>query len=354
VDAGFAVTTRSNILNLKQDSTIRRFRLIASCFRAAALALLVTLGACAASSGAPRAPVPAGPSIRVNARPVPLDPTDPTRQQIGAFAYAGGLDLTSPDTTRLHGLSDLKVWPDGRLLSVSDEGDVLEARLVLDAAGRPAGLTDARLFPLVGEDGRQLRELGKAEADSEGIAELADGDRLVSLERDDRILLYPAQGGPPRRVPSPAVVFPPNLGMEALDADPDVGPDAYVVGGEASGQTWICRLSSGCVDSFKVDKPAEAGLSAVKLLPGGGRAYLLRSFNPLTGVRVTLRITDAAGATIDELKLASPLTVDNFEGLAALPRADGAIRFYMIVDDNFSRLERTLFLAFDWRPTRAR
>jgi hypothetical protein len=138
--------------------------------------------------------------------------------------------------------------------------------------------------------------------------------------------------------------------MEALAAEPAAGVDAYGVGGEASGQTWSCGVCGGCTPSFKVDKPEEAGLTAVTLLPGGGRAYLLRSFSVMKGVRVTLRVTDAAGATLDELSLAPPLTVDNFEGLAALPRPDGSLRFYLIADDNFSRLERTLLLAFDWRP----
>jgi hypothetical protein len=61
-------------------------------------------------------------------------------------------------------------------------------------------------------------------------------------------------------------------------------------------------------------------------------------------------VTDARGATLDELALAAPLTVDNYEGVAALPRPDGSVRFYVISDDNFSRLPRTLLLAFDWRP----
>jgi hypothetical protein len=316
-------------------------------------AWLLTLSACAAVSEGPPAPVPAGPSIRISARSVLFDTSDLRRTSVGRFAYAGGLDLRSPDTSRLHGLSDLKVWPDGRLLSVSDEGDLVEARLVLDGAGRLAGVDQARLAPLIGEDGRPLSALGKNEADSEGVAELANGDRLVSLERDDRILLYPAGGGPPRRAPSPPEAFPFNLGMEALSEDVEAGPDAYVVGGEASGQTWICRLSAGCAKSFRVEKAEDAGLSAVAVLPQGRRAYLLRSFSPLAGVRVTLRIADAHGATLDELRLAPPLTVDNFEGLAALPRPDGSVRFYLISDDNFSRLQRTLLLAFDWRPEAA-
>jgi hypothetical protein len=321
---------------------------------AAALAAALALGACTVQPGLPARPVAAGAQITVQASPVPLAAGKAGPARIGAFVYAGGLALTSPDTSRLHGLSDLKVWPDGRLLSVSDEGDVFEGRLVLDGAGRLTGVSDGRLWPLPGEDGQPLSAHGKRESDSEGIAELANGDRLVSLERDDRILLYPAAGGPPRRAPSPNVVFPDNLGMEALTDAPALGPDAYIVGGEASGQTWICRLSSGCTDSALVGKTDEFGLTAVTPLPGGGRAYLLRAFSVLQGVRITLRITGADGATLDELKLAAPLAVDNLEGVAALPQPDGSIRFYLISDDNFSKLQRTLLLAFDWRPHQGR
>jgi hypothetical protein len=321
---------------------------------AGALAAALALGACSGQPPLPARPLPAGPQIAVEARPVPLAPGRPDGQSVGAFTYAGGVALTSADTARLHGLSDLKIWPDGRLLSVSDEGDVFEGRIVLDAAGRLSGVTEGRLRPLEGEDGLPLSIHGKPEADSEGIAELADGDRLVSLERDDRILLYPTGGGAPRRAPSPNVVFPDNLGMEALAEDPASGPDAYIVGGEASGQTWVCRLSAGCRDSMRVAKDEEFGLTAVAPLPGGGRAYLLRAFSVLKGVRIILRLTGPDGTIVDELKLSAPYTVDNLEGVAALPQADGSIRFYLISDDNFSKLQRTLLLAFDWRPHQGR
>lgn len=323
-------------------------------FRAGAVAAALALGACSGQPPLPAHPIAAGPQIGVHATPVPLSANNPAQDRVGAFVYAGGVELTSDDTSRLHGLSDLKIWPDGRLLSVSDEGDVFEGRLVLDHAGRLTGVTDGRLRPLLGEDGQPLSARGKRESDSEGIAELANGDRLVSLERDDRILLYPACGGPPRRAPSPNVVFPDNLGMEALTEAPALGPDAYIVGGEASGQTWICRLSSGCTDSTLVTKADEYGLTAVTPLPGGGRAYLLRAFSVLQGVRIILRVVDADGATVDELKLAAPLAVDNLEGIAALPQPDGRVRFYLISDDNFSKLQRTLLLAFDWRPPQGR
>jgi hypothetical protein len=33
-----------------------------------------------------------------------------------------------------------------------------------------------------------------------------------------------------------------------------------------------------------------------------------------------------------------------------VPRADGSVRFYLLSDDNASAAQRTLLLAFDWRP----
>ncbi|HXI02836.1 MAG TPA: hypothetical protein VNI57_06620 [Candidatus Saccharimonadales bacterium] len=51
------------------------------------------------------------------------------------------------------------------------------------------------------------------------------------------------------------------------------------------------------------------------------------------------------------LDLARPLTVGNFEGIAALPGKSGRLRFYLISDDNASSRQRTLLLAFDWPPT---
>lgn len=318
--------------------------------RAGAAVAALVLSACSGQPPLPARPVAAGPQITVHTTALPLNPDQPAQQRIGAFAYAGGLLLTSPDTSRLHGLSDVFVRPDGRLVAVSDDGDRFEARLALDGQGRLVGLSDGHLFPLIGEDGQPLSARGKVEADAEGLAVLADGAVLVSFERDHRILLYPPAGGPPRRAPAPKADFPENEGMEALAADPARGSDAYVVGGEATGQTWTCRLASGCAEGARAALPDEFSLVADAPLPHGGRAYLFRAFSMLKGVRITLRIVGASGTTVDELKLAAPLTVDNLEGLAAVPGRDGSIRFYLLSDDNFSKLQRTLLLAFDWRP----
>ena len=42
--------------------------------------------------------------------------------------------------------------------------------------------------------------------------------------------------------------FPYNEGMEALAPDPAQGPGAYFTGGETTGRTWACTLTTACVE----------------------------------------------------------------------------------------------------------
>ena len=317
------------------------------------LAALLLAGCAAPMAPLPSRPIAVGAAIQVDAEAVPLDPTDPARDRIGAFVYAGGVVLTSRETSRLHGLSDLKVTPDGQLLAVGDQSDLLEARVVLDAAGRLTGLTGATLISLKDPNGVDLYAGGQREYDSEGVARLAGGDLLVSFEQYDRILLFPKDGGRPRPAPMPDVRFTDNKGMEALVTAPDVGADAYRVGLEDSGQTFLCRLSAACVRDR--DLPLEGSeLVALDNVPGGGLVYLLRSFTPLRGNVVKLRVLDRAGRLVGQMEIARPLTVDNIEGVAAVARPGGGVRFYLISDDNFGFYDgrptgqRTLLLAFDW------
>ncbi len=323
---------------------VRRSGPIAAVFALAAFACAPT-----PPPALPAAHVAAGPGVTIAAEPIPLNPQDPAQTSQGDFRYAGGLALTSPDTSRLHGMSDLWIGADGALVAIGDEGDLLQARIRLDPQGRLVGVTDGRLAVLKGLDGQPLQ--GKENSDSEGLAMMPDGDRLISFEEHDRIWRYPADGSPPKPAPMPEATFPFNGGMEGLAEDPYVAPDAYVVGGEDSGRTWTCRLSAACVEGFTVPLSDGFKLSAMTPLPDGRMAYVLRAWDPVRGSRITLAIYGANGP-IDRLDLARPLSVDNFEGVAARPASDGSIRFYLISDDNFSSSQRTLLLAFDWSPKR--
>lgn len=320
--------------------------------RIAGLALAVALAGCAPIASLPDAPVPYGAAIVVDAEPVPLDPTDPSRTKLGDLTYAGGMILTSKQTSRLHGLSDLKVSTDGRIEAISDQSDFFQGRLVLDAQGRLAGISDGRLSALKDVTGADLYAGGQAEYDSEGLVQLAAG-RLVTFEQHDRTLLFPREGGLPRPAPMPLGPIKHNKGMEAATAAPDIGPDAYRVGIEGTGELFVCRLSASCVaDGSVALKGSE--LVAMDNLPGGGRVYLFRTFEALRGNIIRIQLVDAQGRTLTEAEIARPMTVDNIEGVAAVPHR-GGVRFYLISDDNFGMYEgkptgqKTLLLAFDWR-----
>ena len=329
---------------------MRRLRKTLVLARAAFLVAAAGLATgCAAAERSTPFPAASPDAITVDTVAVPLNSEDPSQTAIGDFVYAGGLALSSRQTDRLHGLSDFEVDTSGRLTAVGDEGVLFEARIVLDPSERLVGLRDARLSPLIGEDGEPLSV--KEEADAEGFTELANGDRLVSFERRHRILLYPAGSRVPRPVPGPDAVFPDNGGLEALAADPETGTDAYIAGAEDSGETWTCRVSTSCVKGPTIAKPEEFGLVGIKRLPGMRTAVLLRAFDEIKGSRLSLQVLRAE-AVLARMDMATPVTVDNFEGLATVLRPDNRVRIYLLSDDNDNATQRTLLLAFDWHSAK--
>jgi len=157
-----------------------------------------------------------------------------------------------------------------------------------------------------------------------------------------------------RPTPKPDATFPANEGMEAITRYPAAGPGAYLVGSEG-GTIWLCGLSAACKETaFGALVPSGLGLTALAAYgEDGGFAMLGRAYDPRHGVRISVRLIGTSGASearvVDEMTMAAPLTVDNFEGLAALPGPNGTLRFYLISDDNFSASQRTLLFAFDWK-----
>ena len=324
------------------------------------LAAVLTLYACAAPTPIPTPPplptepMPVSGAIDIVATPVPLNAGDPKQDRVGNFVYAGGVALTSNQTARLHGLSDLKIKPDGTLMAVTDDGDILQAKLDLDRNERLVGLTEAILKPLWDAGGKPLQ--GKENADAEGFAIMPGGDWLISFERKHRIWRYPYASDSVEDAPHPRTLFSDNEGMEALSPYPAAAPDAYLVGGE-EGEMWLCRLSAECVATPRLPPPSlDHGLTSIAAFDGPAIAILYRAYDPLRGARATVRIVNEplrarpAPQVLDSLTLDGALTRDNFEGLALVRNAKGGARLYLLSDDNFSGSQRTLLLAFDWVP----
>ena len=317
-----------------------------------AMTTVLCLAAC--TPHAPRAAtVAATGAIRIVAKPLPLNPSDPKQASVGAFVFAGALQLTTPDTTLLGGQSDLKIVDGDQLVSESDEGSLLRAHIVLGPDGRLVGLDHATLTTLTGMDGKPLP--GKWESDAEGVAVWPNGDLMISFEHDHRIWIYPAAGGPPHPAPMPNAKMHKNAGMEGLALAPREGADAYWVGIEG-GSIWLCHLAGDCKQTPGQHPPSFGfRLPALFEMDDGDLVVEHHHWDPLTGNHLTIDVidnpaTNAAPATKAQLKLGPPLTLDNIEGVAVVARPGGVERFYLISDDNFQDDQRTLLMAFDWTP----
>lgn len=320
----------------------------------ALVAAALTLAACVtARVDLPGAPVPAGSRIAVQSAPVPLNPADPSQTAIGGFRYAGGVALTSNQTSRLHGLSDIVV-EDLFVTAVSDDGDIVRFGLAVSQPGeRLATATASNVFvkPITGLDGQPVQ--GKAWGDAEGLAILTNGDRLISFEQNHRIWRYVGDEARATQVNAPTVTMGDNDGMEGLAAAPAIAADAYWVGIE-TGAIWLCRLSVPCRQVGGLPSPpAGFRLSALTTGPAGELVILHHSYIPAIGSRIVVSIVrDPLGepTMIGGFSMGPNSTTDNFEGVAVVKKPNGDWRFYLLSDDNFSASQRTLLLAFDWTP----
>jgi hypothetical protein len=85
------------------------------------------------------------------------------------------------------GISDLRVEADGaHFLAVTDNGSWLRGRIVY-SDGRPSGIADAEMAPLLGPDGSPLAARGWYDAES---LENDNGTLCVGLERVETIVRF--------------------------------------------------------------------------------------------------------------------------------------------------------------------
>ena len=300
--------------------------------------------------------------IPVTAAPIYLNPENIHLRQVGELEFLAGFRLSSGDP-RFGGWSGLSLAPDGRsVLMVSDTGNWLTARFRLDAEGRLQGLDDADIHRLTGADGRPLSD-NKLVSDSEAVERAADGALLVSFERRHRILRYPP--GPqglaatprPLALPKAVAEMPPNGGFEAIAPLPDgrvlaLSEKLKDANGDNIG--WLLA-PDGRADEVRFEATGIFSPTDATALPNGDVLVVERRYSPIGGPGarlVWLRAADlhpGARFTGHELmQLALPFSVDNEEGLAMAPAPGGGWLIYLISDDNFNALQRTLLMQFRW------
>jgi len=290
-----------------------------------------------------------------------FDTRDPAQLRFGALEFRGGLALTSSDPA-FGGISALHMEPDGsHFLALTDNGSWLRARIVYED-GKPAGIADAEMAPMLGPDGRPLAAPGWF--DTESLAE-ADGMLYVGIERVEKIVRfnYRRDGlkarGEPIPVPDDFKTFTFNKSLECLTVPPPGAPLAGVLIGvterslDAQGNHRSYLLKGDKVARFSVKRSDGFDVSDCTILPPADLLLLERSYTRLRNIRMRIRRIPLAMIKPDTMIDGKVLIVadfayqiDNMEGIAVHRNADGETIITLVSDDNFSFIQRNLLLQF--------
>jgi hypothetical protein len=300
--------------------------------------------------------------LTLTTTPLPLNKDAPMQKRIGELVYLGGLVLQSPSKD-FGGLSALRINEDGIALAVSDAGSWISFALI-EKNGHLVGATGIGLAPLLDLAGNPGT---KANRDSEALE--MGATTAVSFEGDHRIWTYrdidpakpetfKAAAAQDWRLPA-MMQWPNNGGVEAYCT---LGPDEarLIISEDAP-------APQGSKDAFLVSQTTqlrfgflpETGFKPTDCvgLPKGKQALVLqRRFSPFSGVAASIVVADFSGVENGTVirgreiaRLVPPLSVDNMEGISYIERK-GRKFVYIISDDNFSGLQRSLLMKFEWAP----
>jgi hypothetical protein len=303
--------------------------------------------------------------IPMQTLPIALLVGDPSVEHVGKLDYRGGLYLHSTDK-RFGGLTGLIVSDDGsQMLAVSEGGYWFTADLVTKD-GRLADLRGAKLAPMLDGEGKPLdKRSGMAKAVTPaGPLGLKDA-LYVSFERKHRVLRYPfGQDGfaaRPQAVEMPdetrlLTVTGGIQGLAMLDGETLFAQSEDARDRMYDLQGWVIPLAKDAgakhgvlfLNASGAFKPTD--LSA---LPGGDVFLLERSFSASEGAAMQIRRLKRPQieplAVLDGEILARldvHYSIDNMEGLAVRKGPAGETLLYVLSNDNFNGLQRTVLLEF--------
>lgn len=272
-----------------------------------------------------------------------------------------GLELLSAFELRSRhpqfgGISGLTVGADGRLYAVSDRGYWIAARMRHDNEGRLIDLLDWEIKPILTPERTPTDGLL---TDAEALASAPDGSLVVAFEQIHRLWRYLP---PPRTFDSPPEPIktphglakaPRNGGLECVAVLPD--GRIFTIAEEL-------QNTDGSFKGWLIDNESSVGLSYVPsadfrvsdcaALPNGDIIVLERRLSIF--LSFSARLKRIRGESVrpttvlngeELLRLDPPLRVENFEGIAVQEDQAGTL-IYLISDDNFHPLQRTLLLQF--------
>lgn len=257
------------------------------------------------------------------------------------------------------GYSGLLARPDGTLMAIGDGGGRLDFSDPSLGSGRAAmsWLSDGP-------------EVSKARRDAESLTSNATtGQFWVGYEFRNSIARFDPGKPGYRQIKPPEMRWWPNSGPEAIARLPD-GRFAVI------GEMQLEPAGLGCPAllfpadpirgakpvSFRFVPPRGYFASDMAALPDGRVLILIRRlvfpFPPMFAAQ--LLVADPSRIRAGEAwpwqrlaKIESPVPLDNYEGLAVTPRADGKLTLWLVSDDNAMVTQRSLLLKMSWDWQRA-
>ena len=290
-----------------------------------------------------------------------FDNHDETLTRFGSLEFRGGLVLTAKHPA-FGGISGVHVETDGsHFIAVTDHGAWLRGRIVY-RDGRPAGIAEAELAPILGPDGKPLAARGWY--DVESLTE-RDGMFYVGIERVEQIVRfdYRRDGlqarGQPVAVPPEFKTFAFNKSLECLASVPQGSSlaNALIAVTERSldkaGNLRSFILDGDVFTSFSVKRIDDFDVSDCTILPPADLLLLERRFSPARGLAIRIRripLADIkADAVVDGRSMIEAdlgYQIDNMEGIAVHSTTSGETIVTLVSDDNYSVIQRNLLLQF--------
>ena len=330
---------------------------------------LLNAGALCAALALIAAGLALGDTLRYPAAPVRIEITatsiasfdnrDPTRTRFGDLEFRGGLELSSRHPA-FGGISAIHVEPDGnRFIAITDRGSWLRGRIVY-RDGKPAGIADAEMAPILGADGQPLAARGWY--DVESLAE-RDGVLYIGIERAEQIARFDYRRDGVRArgqtvdVPADFKTFTFNKSLECLAAPQGALAGRLIVVTEHSldsaGNLRSFVLGADQVTRFGVRRSDDFDVSDCTVLSQDELLLLERRASPARGIAIRIRRIPIAdikeGAVVDGRSMFDAdlaFQIDNMEGIGVHRNSAGETIVTLVSDDNFSIIQRNLLLQF--------
>jgi hypothetical protein len=287
----------------------------------------------------------------ISLKPLPLNPDEPAMRQLGGLEFIAAWELRSRNDD-FGGISALTALKDGRFVGIGDAGTLI-------GFGLTDNIRTDRPFiaPLPNLDGP---DTSYKDRDSEGIAYDADsGQFWVSFEAHHAIRRYSGSFARSTGVVRPAAMqnWPKNKGAESIIR---LKNGQFIIIAESVEEgTHPALLFSGDpvepgsnITQFRFRPPAGYRVTDGVQLPDGRIALVNRSVGFPQGFSAKVSLLNpnnvrkgavASGTVI--ASLASPLLVDNLEGIAVTTEGP-KVYLWLISDDNFSIFQRTILMKF--------